>query len=394
MAGFDTSIPDPKVGMEIIMKGISKFNFDLFQYALRYKHYDEEKLIEMAKHIAKYREKLEIEHQRLTKFAYTFNRSFVTDNNKCFDTALKLLRKLRSGISEVKKIYKSFCPRWGKRYSSYQAKTKGKLSAFEYSYFNEKEFQLSFFGLEDAPTCIQELYKEISRFFFQLNLSINLCMRVISDEVDIKNNPQYCNYLYNQFKEETLNSVADLIMLMSSDSEFLSPKKNPAIKSLLSYSSTEAWAPHGFHNYSKQEVKHLVIKEALEAQKNKNIDLHEQALFGDEYEKIEHIKIIIYHFDELLPENYNRKKLDARYIVFFMKWCGVGNDKTDLFLNFFKKHYLKINKRSHEVVNKSAVCTARTKLLREDKDEQQYMAFVQKINDMKIIPIISNKIAQ
>ena len=394
MAGFDTSIPDPKVGMEIIMEAMSKLNFDLFQYALQYKNYDENKLTKMIEEVSEYRKKLEKEHERLLDFSKTFNKSFVTDNNRCFDTGLKLLRKLRSGISEVKKIYKKFCPRWSKRYSSYLAKTNKRPSAYEYSYFNEKEFQLSFWGLEDAPTCVQELYKEISNFFFQLNLSMSLCMQVIRDEEAIRKDPQYCNFLYNQFKEEVMIGYADMIMLISPDSVFLSAENNPAIASLTRYSNPEAWASHGFHNYSKTEVKHLVIKQALEDKKNKNLNIKETALFGDDIQMIEKIKGIIFHFDELLPEDYKRKKIEAKYIVWFMKWGGIADNKTELFVSYFKEQYFKNKKHHYEVVGKNAVSSARRTLLVEDWNDEQYKIFAQKVNEMKTIQSIPTKIAQ
>ena len=93
---YSTTIYDPRQGMETILTSMSKFDKDRFLYALKYKHYDQNKLELMAQQVADYRKKLEEEHKRLLEFAGVFNHRFVTDNNKCFQTALMLLNKLRS----------------------------------------------------------------------------------------------------------------------------------------------------------------------------------------------------------------------------------------------------------------------------------------------------------
>ena len=60
----------------------------------------------------------------------------------------------------------------------------------------------------------------------------------------------------------------DVIMLLPMEAEIFQEEHNPAIASLKKYSGTEAWAPHGFHNFSKKDVRNLVIKEVQEAEKN------------------------------------------------------------------------------------------------------------------------------
>ena len=101
---YTTTIYDPQEGLETIGRAIEKFDDKRFLFALNYKDWDETEIELMARQVCEYRTKLEQEHIRLIEFAKTFNKEFVTDNNRCFDTGLKLIRKLRSGISEVKRI--------------------------------------------------------------------------------------------------------------------------------------------------------------------------------------------------------------------------------------------------------------------------------------------------
>ena len=125
----------------------------------------------MAQQVADYRKKLEEEHKRLLEFAGVFNHRFVTDNNKCFQTALMLLNKLRSGISEVKRIYLMFCPRWNHKNFPKSSINNQIRSVFDYSIFSIDSIQYSLFELDEYPPCVQGLYNELSKFFSQLNLS-------------------------------------------------------------------------------------------------------------------------------------------------------------------------------------------------------------------------------
>ena len=181
---YTTTIYDPKEGLERINEDIKKFDEKRFLVALNYKNWNETEIELMSKEISEYLIKLEKEHIRLIEFAKNFNKEFVTDNNRCFSTALKLLRKLRSGVSEVKRIYKKFCPRPPRCRFYYKATTDKKRSAFDYSYLSINSYQLTLFPLDSEiyPLCVRGLYHEIGKFFHQLSLSLGLCLKVLADE--------------------------------------------------------------------------------------------------------------------------------------------------------------------------------------------------------------------
>ena len=386
---YSTTIYDPRQGMETILTSMSKFEKDRFLYALKYKHYDQNKLELMAQQVADYRKKLEEEHKRLLEFAGVFNHRFVTDNNKCFQTALMLLNKLRSGISEVKRIYLMFCPRWNRKNFPNPSINNQIRSVFDYSIFSIDSIQYSLFELDEYPPCVQGLYNELSKFFSQLNLSLLLCISVLEDEEKIRKDQKYCNFLYEEFKEKVIKEMMDVIMLLPMEAEIFQEEHNPAIASLKKYSDTEAWAPHGFHNYSKKDVRNLVIKEVQEAEKNGNISKEQIALFGNNSERIAKIDNIILHFDDLMPDGFKREKLNAETIAMFMRWCGVTKEKH--FIAYFNKVYKRNPSRQYETVKEGAVNTAKNKLLRVDHDDTLYNEFVQKIEKQYFIPTIQQK---
>ena len=387
---YTTTIYDPQEGLETIVRAIEKFDDKRFLFALNYKDWDEAEIELMARQVCEYRTKLEQEHIRLIEFAKTFNKEFVTDNNRCFDTGLKLIRKLRSGISEVKRIYQKFCPRAPKQRFYYKAISNKKQSAFDYSYLSIGSYQLSLFPLDSEiyPPCVRGLYNELGRFFHQLSLSLALCMKVLHDEEKIRRDSKYCNFLFEKFKEKVMREMMDVVMLLPTDADIFQEKHNPAIASLKKYSGTEAWAPHGFHNYSKKDVRNLVIKEVQEAEKNGNISKEQIALFGNNSERIVKIDNIILHFDDLMPDDYKRKKLDAATIAMFMKWCGVTDEKH--FVAYFNKLYERNTAHQYKTVKKGAVNAAKNKQVRE-KNNIEYNEFVQKLEKLHFIPAIQQK---
>lgn len=373
--GYSTKFNDPTQGIETILSVINKFDKDRFLYALKYKHYNQPKLELMTQQVVEYRNKLEKEHERLMEFAKTFNKLFVTDNNQCFDTALKVLRKLRSGVKEVKRIYMNFCPRWNSKRIPYKVNVNKHYSAFDYSYFSLDTFELTFFELEDYPPYVQGLYNELCKFFFQLNLSLHLCIQVLNDEEKIRQDKGYCNFLFGEYKEKVLEEIMNIVMLIPLDSDCFQEEYNPAIASLKKFSSTEAWAPHGFHNFTKDEVKYLIIKEVQEEEKRGILTKQEILLFGNNPDKVKEINNIILHFDDLMPDDYSRKKLDALTIAMFMKWCGVTNERN--FLAYFNEKYVNNSNRLYGVVTIGAVNNAKKKLLHNDK---AYNDFLERMN--------------
>ena len=177
-------------------------------------------------------------------------------------------------------------------------------------------------------------------------------------------------------------------MLMPTDADIFQEEHNPAIASLKKYSGTEAWAPHGFHNFTKKDVRHLIIKEAQEFEKNGNISKEQFVLFGNNSEMIAKIDNVILHFDELMPDDYKRKKLDAATIAMFMKWCGVTDEKH--FVAYFNKLYERNTAHQYKTVKKGAVNAAKNKQVRE-KNNIEYNEFVQKLEKLHFIPAIQQK---
>lgn len=375
---YTPKITNPEEGLDAILVAAEKFDADRFLYAIQYKNYDMTRLERMGEEIATYSEKLEKEYERLQKFAKTFNESFVTDDNKCYDVALRALNKIKSGISETKRIYMKFCPRGRKdRYRSIYGDHK--VSAFEYSKLSSEKVQLGFFGLEDYPAVIQGLYREMEKFFTLLIRCIQLCKQVIKDERTIRKNGNYCKYLYERFKEKFLRKIANVLQMIPRDNEFLSAKNNPAIAAREKYGSDVAFCQHAFHNYPTKYLELYALKETFDEEQFGDMTNLEKLLFKCDRDLTGRVRYIIAHFDDLMPEGHNRKKLDAKRVLMFMQWCGIQKGSEEYFVQYFNEKYQQVKEHKFQTVSNSAVNSHKEWLLR---NEDEYEKFAQKIQKL------------
>lgn len=374
---YSPKITNPEEGLDAILMAAERFDTDRFLFALKYKNYDEAQLERMGAEIAVSREKLEKEFKRLQEFAEPFNKAFVTDNNKCYDVALRVLNKIKSGISETKRIYMKFCPR-GRRDRILPVFGNMSVSAFQYSKLSCENVQLDLFGLEDFPPTIQGLYREMEKFFILLRKSIKLCKQVITDERTIRKDGRYCQHLYEQFKEKFLKKIANVIMMISRDSDCLSAKNNPVIAARQQYGAPEAFAQHAFHNYTVKDMEHYVLKETFDEEQYGDMSNMEKLLFKCDPELTRKVRLIIAHFDEFMPEEHTRKKLDAKRVLMLQQWSGIQQGSEEYFVQYFNEKYQQVKGHRYDTVTNAAVNSHKAWLLR---NEEEYNKFAQKVQN-------------
>lgn len=383
---FTVKLNNPVEGIDKVLEAASRFDKDIFLYALQYKNWDEGRIESMVNDISTARTRMENEYDRLVNFAKVFNKEFATMDNKCFDSALKVLNKLRSGIKETKEIFLQFCPRAHKE-SIYHRIGNKPVSAFEYSYISATTYDLSLFEFEGFPPCISNLYNEMTKFFLLLVRCIQLCKQVLADEKKIKLDCKYCKFLFEQLKSKILLEIADIVMMIPRDSDYLSEAKNSAIASRNLYDNDEAWAAASFHVYSRTEVKHLVIKQVLESEKNSDITRKERSLFGDDENKVHKYRYIIQHFDELIPDSHNNKKLPAKYIQMFFQYVGIPSGFESEAVEYFNKTYLSAPDHKHMTVSYQAVNSyKKSVILDKDGSFKEFSAQL-KMRYFSILPV-------
>ena len=373
---FTPEIYDPKTGLDVIAVAIAKFNPERFLFAIEHKNCDETEMELMARQVAENRAKLETEYTRLLSFAKTFNKEFVTGNNKCFDTALTLLRKMRTGMSQTKKIFMKFCPR-ARREDVRHVIGNMPVSAYEYSYISAGTYPLPLFQFDTYPPCVSGLYNEMEKFFVLFVKCIGLCKRVLAEEEKIRKDKRYCFYLFQDFKRKVLHEIAGMISIFNKDSRELSEEANSAIASRNKYDNDEAWSPIGFHKFQKEEVKLLVIKQELDEEAKTGLSNTEILLFGNDKERVERIRDIIYNFDNLVHNEYKGQKLPAKMVQMFLQYVGIGKGLESKAVEYFFEKYIENPLHSYERVTYQAVNGYKAEV--ENDRNGEYKSFVESL---------------
>lgn len=363
---YSSTIEDPLEGFNQIVNATARFNSDRFLYALQYKNWNEKDIERMCQEVSSSRCKLDGEYSRLVTFAKDFNREFATKDNKRFDSALIMLNKIKSGISGTKQIFMKFCPRARKENILHVIGNRP-VSAFDYAYISADTYPMDLFQFEGYPSCISSLYEEMEKFFILLISCIRLCKQVLADEKTIKENNQYCKYLLDEFKKKIWKEICDIVMMIPKDSIYLTEESNPAIASRNKYASDEAWAPIGFHNFTRTEVKQLVIKDIIEQQAGSDLTKVEILLLGNDVAKVHKYREIIQHFDELLPASYNRKNISGKYVQMFFQFIGIPAKLEKAAVEYFNEMYNKSPNNTHTTVSLQAINKCKKDVL-VDKD--------------------------
>lgn len=376
---YTAQFNSPESGLELILTALQKFDQNRFLYAVKYKNYDENQVLRLAREIAEYRIKMMAEYKRLEKFAETFNKTLVTNDNKCYSTALLTLKKIGSGISEVKRIYKKFCPR-ARRERMMPIYGDAPVSAYTHSMICTNEVQLDMYGLDSYSDEIQGLFNEMDKFFALLILSLKLCKRVIQEEAEIRKDEDYCRYLYEQFKKRFMKKIRNILMLINKDSEYLTEKMNPIIAYSKKCAPGNAIFSQILHNYSVEETEHYVLYEIQDEEKYGDMTPLEHTLFGSNMKRTLKVRYLIDHFDELMPKDKSYRKLDSTLIVMFMKWCQISAGNEVHFVEYFNKRYSNQEGHIYSTVTNAAVNSRKNRMLKSPTSDKGYNDFVNDIN--------------
>lgn len=358
-------IYDPAKGLSKILEVAKQFNPSTFRYALEYRNWNMPQLEAMSNQVSDNVIRLEREEMQLKAFAQEFNHQFATNNNRCFNHALDFLRSISSTLREAKRLLRHYAP---------QLSTQQQAGQPPYT-------QLSAAGY---PPCVLSLYEGMTRFFAALLRSLLLCRQMLGAEKRIQQDHGYCHELFRQFRQQVHDETYDLLQLIPRDAEQLSERSNLAIASRNRYANDEAWASAGFHQFSRTEVRHLVIKQLLDQEADNDLTHMEKQLFGNDQEKVHRYRYIIAHFDELVPAGYNRKNLPAKLIQMFFRYVGIAYGLEEMATTYFNEQYTASPSHLYLTVSYQAINGYKREVL-ADRDGQ-FTQFKEKLRTRYFAP--------
>lgn len=353
-------------GLNAVVRAIENFSEDRFLSSIHMKssasldfivNLDSEVLAAIAN--------LQKQHADLQAFSKEFNNQFVTRDNYYFNSAHQLLRKIHSGATQMKHIYRRLTPNSTAAAPRHAPATYVKPSIYERSALSTEAYTQPLYGLESYPPEVQNLYNDMNRFFTLLRDSLLLCIEVIRQEEYIRRDADQCCDLYNKFKDENYKRIKRHIHSINILTKEFDALFNPAIDLRQSSDSEAEFSQKGFHKLDYEDVCTLTVKELVEEEQRGEFTKEELMLFTENREKIRQVRYIIQHFDDFIPADYKRATVPANLVACLMWWCDPKEDKA--FVEYFTTTYQQSNHLLRPPSN-PAVNQAKRKEWRNDPD--------------------------
>lgn len=339
---YETIVEQNEQGLMLICEKAMEFDRESVLEGISVRRYKEYEMAQLKVTVQEYHAKLLREINAVAHFAKKFNRQFATDNNRCFDTAARLFRKIRSSVSGTKRIYKSFCKTIRTRYPGTDGKQR--LSVFTHSTLNRGYYTLDIYGEESYPKVVRELCDELESFFADLVTAILICRQVIRDEQAIRSNPKLLLEIYNE-DSQVVRTLNQQVMALMREQK-IAPTPDQMTQHKKSAHSLQAFLKETFHRYTREEFKQHKLNEELERGSQDGLEPDEAIYWANRHDLVPRVRLVIAHFDELEPRG-NRDRQSGRYkikgdvMARLVRWCGLeGSGFEKSFVEgYFRRHY-------------------------------------------------------
>lgn len=363
--------------MNLILEFILNFDVQRLLYAINGKELREEDIISMTIDVRDYYDKLSRQKLHLFKFGKTFNNEFATFDNKCYDTSLKLSRRMRSGIAGIKNtIFKPFVKISRKQLPNGKATP----SILERSMISTGSFCADLYGLSSYPECVKDLFRTMLQFYELLDDCIAECKRVLAEEKVVKNSELMSMERFVKACEKSRKNQLHIIEAMENEPDFKDSLKrslhlsdettNPMLKAYKKDLNSGAFGRTYFHNCSPSDIGKITLYKVWSESEEDPMVALAHVVFGSDDEHIAQINCVISHFDELLPQLPKRGKIPAYHLYVFMEWCG-SITSIESFLDYFQKYYL-----SHggkwKVIGVSSITGAKNRPLKQQHRQDEF----------------------
>lgn len=132
--------------------------------------------------VREYQNKLNMESMALVDFSEHFIEEYATDNNKCFEMALQLVKKIGTTITGSMKVFKKYCPVTRKRMEG----SVNVVPVLDFTRLTSRQYHGMFFGTDMYREDVQTLLHEQATFFFHLVTTLAVCKDMIRKEQEVR----------------------------------------------------------------------------------------------------------------------------------------------------------------------------------------------------------------
>lgn len=311
-----------------------------------------------------YHNTLNIESSELVEFSENFIEQYATDNNKCFEIALKLVKKIGKTITGSMKLFRQFCPVVRRKLE------KGLVvPTLDYTKLTHRLYHSDFFGSEVYEERVKTLLQEMANFFYHLVTTMKVCKDMIQKEQEVKGDYARLKEIFEKSCDEVLRSVNEVnatfknVQLVTPE-ELEERKKNAR--------PMKEWLAEDYHAHDKQWLRRegyirRVISGAEEGldETASNFWPHNPKWGAYVIEVVKNLDKLGLGFKKTKTEG-KLGKFDAREMVYLIKWSGVSYvDENGKLVNeekerrFYTYILNNIYKGNYELPSWQAVCRER-----------------------------------
>lgn len=311
---------------------------DRLMCAMDLRKWDLAEIERLSGYIVECRQKMETELIRLNRFKDDFNDRFATDHNNYYNSVDCVLKHIRSHTSALKIILQKTCPLKHPDQRECQIHGIESKSVMKSSVLATGSYQKPLFDMDDpsTPTQVLGLFQELKKFFTMEAECITICKKVLKEEADIRKDPVKSKYVLDKYRHNAQEKLRGQILLISEETISMLKEITPAYQNFKCFATDEAFAQEEFHKHNVTDMDHFCLIELASTKQKYHFESEEIALWGNNPEKINTIKCVVKHFDELLPD-YFTHKLMGRFQYYFCKWAYPSNIRRAT--EYFIKHY-------------------------------------------------------
>ena len=361
---YSTIVQRDETGLNMIYEGARQFDKENALEAIIACKFNLRKVEKVLSLVRMYQNRLNLESSELVEFSENFIEQYATDNNKCFEIALQLVKKIGRTITGSMKLFRQFCPVVRRKLNH----RNNVVPTLDYTKLTHRLYHSDFFGSEPYEECVKTLLHEMAAFFYHLVTTMAICKDMIRKEQEVKGDYERLKKIFEQSCEDVLRSVDEVnatfknAQLVSKE-ELEERRKNARPMS--------EWLAEDYHAHDKEWLRREGYIRRVIAGGEDGLDPTASNLWAHDHAKGKEVVDIIGKLDTLGFLTRKTKtegkagKFDSREMVYFIKWSGVSSvDENGKVVNEEKEKrfytYMKtIYTGCHEFPSWQAVCRER-----------------------------------
>lgn len=199
---YSSIVQRDETGLNSIYEKAREFEMENAMEAIIACNFKPRKVEKVLSLVRIYQNTLNIESSELVEFSEHFIEQYATDNNKCFEIALQLVKKIGKTITGSMKLFRQFCPVVKRKLKGHNI-----VPTLDYTKLTQRLYYSDFFGFEVYEERVKTLLQEMAAFFYHLVATMAVCKDMIRKEEEVRGDYVRLKEIFERSCDEVLRSV-------------------------------------------------------------------------------------------------------------------------------------------------------------------------------------------